>query len=136
MRKLCLDVGTVRTGIALSDELNILATGIEVLKRKHNESDYIYISNLCKEKNVNEIIIGYPLNMDGTKGDKVKEIEEFSEKLKQFTNIPIKFWDERLTTVEAEEYLIEAGYRREERRKIIDKVAAQIILQSYLDSNK
>ncbi|MCR4661251.1 MAG: Holliday junction resolvase RuvX [Clostridia bacterium] len=135
MKKMCLDIGTVRIGIAFSDELNILATGFDVYKRKNSDADFEYFSNLATEKKCDEIIIGYPINMDGTKGDKILEIENFANMLKEKTTIPIKFWDERLTTVEAEEYLIEAGYRREERRKIIDKVAAQIILQSFLDSN-
>lgn len=134
MRKLALDIGTVRIGIASSDPMGIIASGYETYVRSGNiEKDMTYIAELAENKGCDTIVLGLPLNMDGSEGDKVKEIKEFAEVLKNYTNIKIDFQDERWSTVSAEKMLIESSVRREKRKKVIDKVAATIILQTYLD---
>lgn len=136
MRKMALDYGEVRIGIAFSDLLNIIANGYETYTRKDLETDLNYLQKLCKEKEVDTIIIGLPINMDGTEGERAIATREFAEKLKEKTNLPIKFLDERLTSVSAEKLLIEADMRREKRKQVIDKISATIILQNYLDMLK
>lgn len=134
MRKIALDVGTVRIGIATSDPMGIIASGYETFVRsKDEEGDLKKIALLAEEKQADTFVIGLPLNMDGTEGEKVVEIREFADKLSRFTDKKIVFQDERLTTVSAEKVLIESGMRREKRKQVIDKVAATIILQSYLN---
>ncbi len=133
MRKMALDYGDVRIGIAFSDIMNIIANGYETYVRKNLDEDLTYLSNLCAEKEVDTIIMGLPLNMDGTEGDRAKLTKEFAQLLSSKTNIPIKFLDERLTSVSAERMLIEASVRREKRKQVIDKISATIILQNYLD---
>ena len=134
MRKLALDIGTVRIGIASSDPMGIIASGYETYVRSGNiEKDMTYIAELAENKCCDTIVLGLPLNMDGSEGDKVKEIKEFAEVLKNYTAIKIDFQDERWSTVSAEKMLIESSVRREKRKKVIDKVAATIILQTYLD---
>ncbi len=134
MRKLALDIGTVRIGIASSDPMGIIASGYETYVRSGNiEKDMTYIAKLAENKGCDTIVLGLPLNMDGSEGDKVKEIKEFAEVLKNYTAIKIDFQDERWSTVSAEKMLIESSVRREKRKKVIDKVAATIILQTYLD---
>ena len=136
MRKMALDYGEVRIGVAFSDLLNIIANGYETYVRKDLETDLNYLNNLCKEKQVDTIVIGLPINMDGTEGERAVATREFAEKLKEKTNLPIKFLDERLTSVSAEKLLIEADMRREKRKQVIDKISATIILQNYLDMLK
>ena len=136
MRKMALDYGEVRIGIAFSDMLNIIANGYETYTRKDLETDLNYLSKLCKEKEVDTIVFGLPINMDGPEGERVVATREFAEKLKEKTNLTIKFLDERLTSVSAEKLLIEADIRREKRKQVIDKISATIILQNYLDMIK
>lgn len=133
MRKIALDIGNVRIGIASSDILGIIAGGYETYTRRDPVSDMKYIAGFCREKNADTIVIGIPYNMDGTEGDRVKLTKEFAEELKKYTDANIVFQDERLTTVQAERMLIDGGVRRDKRKQVIDKVAATIILQSYLD---
>lgn len=134
MRKIALDVGDVRIGIATSDPMGIIASGYETyIKTNNEEKDFIYFSELAKQKQCDTFVIGLPINMDGTEGPRAIMVREFGEKLKKYTEIKVVFQDERLSTVSAEKALIEGGMRREQRKKVIDKVAASIILQSYLD---
>lgn len=134
MRKLALDVGDVRIGFATSDIMGIIASGYETYTRKGAPKDYEYIAEFCKNNQVDTVVIGLPVNMDGTEGDRVIITREFAEELKPYIGErKIVFQDERLTTVQAERMLIQGGVRREKRKKVIDKVAATIILQSYLD---
>lgn len=135
MRKIALDIGDVRIGIATSDPLGIIASGYETYVRKNSDDDFRYISKLCKEKEADTIVIGLPINMDGTSGIRVQIVRDFGTKLKTFIEeqIKIAYLDERLTTVQAERMLISSGVRRDDRKKIIDKVAATIILQTYLN---
>ncbi len=130
---MALDYGEVRIGIAFSDIMNIIANGYETYTRQNLDKDLEYLSNLCKEKEVDTIVVGLPVNMDGTEGDRAVKTREFAEKLSSVSGLPIKFLDERLTSVSAEKMLIEASVRREKRKQVIDKISATIILQNYLD---
>ena len=136
MRILGIDLGTVRIGFAISDPLKMFATSIEEYKRKSLNSDIEHILGLIKEYEIDTIVLGYPLNMDGTKGIKCTETEEFAKELAQKTNIKIEYQDERLTTVSAQKMLIDSGCKLNKRRNVVDKVSASIILQAYLDRRK
>ena len=136
-RVMALDFGDARRGIAMSDIMKIIANGYETYKRVSEEKDLQYIVGLVKPNAVDEIVFGLPINMDGTEGDRVLRTREFADKLQQLIpNVKISFQDERLTTVTGERMLIEAGVRREKRKGVIDKIAATIILQQYLDCKR
>jgi len=136
-RVMALDFGDARIGIAMSDIMKIIANGYETYKRVSEEKDLQYIVGLVKPNAVDEIVFGLPINMDGTGGDRVLRTREFADKLQQLIpNVKISFQDERLTTVTGERMLIEAGVRREKRKGVIDKIAATIILQQYLDCKR
>ena len=133
MRKMALDYGEVRIGIAFSDLLNIIANGYETYTRRGEQVDIEYLCNLAKEREVDTIILGLPVNMDGTEGERAQATREFGTKLQEASGLNIKYFDERLTSASAERLLIEADMRREKRKQVIDKVSATIILQNYLD---
>lgn len=136
MRMLGLDIGTKRIGVAVSDELLLTAQGQDSIERKGLDRDLSEIGNLVKNNNVSEIIVGLPLNMDGTYSAKTKEVIEFLDHLLGVVKIPVKTWDERLTSVQVERTLLEANLSRRKRKRLSDKLAAQVILQSYLDRAK
>jgi len=136
MRILGLDFGTKRIGVAISDELLITAQGLQTIERRALDADLDKIRNVIKENGVSEVVVGLPLNMNGTYSAKTKEVVQFMDSLSKAIDIPVKTWDERLTTMQAERALLEADVSRAKRRKVADKLAAQIILQSYLDSRK
>ena len=131
-----MDVGTKRIGIAVSDEMLLTAQGLETLQRKTRDKDLCEIRSLLKEYSVCELVAGLPLNMDGSYSAKTKEVIEFLDGLSKGIDVPIKMWDERLTSVQAERAMLEADLSRAKRRRLSDRLAAQIILQSYLDSRK
>ncbi len=133
MRKLGVDLGQVRIGLALSDALNIFASALETYYRKNLEQDLKHIADIANKNDVDVIVFGLPLNMDGTQGEKCQETYDFANELKKYCNQKIVFIDERLTTVSAEKVLIDANVSRRDRKEVIDKVAATFILQSYLD---
>ena len=134
-RKVALDVGDVRIGVAVSDMLGITANPRETYVRKGKtfEEDIAYFVNYAKIEDADAFVIGLPLNMDGTEGPRVEVTRVFGDALKEASGLDIIYVDERLTTVSAENLLISADVRREKRKTVIDKVAATIILQSYLD---
>ena len=134
MRILCLDIGDVRIGVAVSDPLGISTNGIETHLSCGTDADVTYFAELAHSLHAEKILLGLPLNMDGTEGDRAEKVRAFGALLTEKSGLPIDYEDERLTTVEAEEMLIEAGLSRQERRKVIDKVAAEIILRSYLNT--
>lgn len=134
MRILALDVGTKTIGVAVSDELGIIANGVKNLKRKAIENDLYALKEIVDELNPALILIGIPYNIDGSIGKRGKQIIEFSKNIKEFFDITVEFWDESFSTVNAEKALIEADLSRKKRKKIIDKMAAVVILQEYLDS--
>ena len=133
MRIMALDVGSRTIGIACSDALLMTAQGIETIRRTSLENDFKRLSELISEYEVHELVVGMPKNMNGTKGERAEKTEEFVEKMKEVINLPITFWDERLSTVMEERQLIAADVSRKKRKDVIDKMAAVVILQGYLD---
>ncbi|MBI1861612.1 MAG: Holliday junction resolvase RuvX [Deltaproteobacteria bacterium] len=135
-RILCLDVGHKRTGVAVCDETRTLASPVEVLDSTNRK---VLIANVVKraeELGVGTIVVGLPLDQEGDVGRDAVRVRHFIAALREKTSLAVLEWDERFSTVEAERTLIEADFSREERRKVIDKVAATIILQSYIDHLK
>lgn len=136
-RTMALDYGEVRIGIAISDLMGIVANGVETYTRTKNiDVDIEHIAKIIAERNVKLLVVGLPLNMDGTEGERVAATKAFVNKLLEKINIKVDYIDERLTSVSAEELLLSADVSRSKRKKVIDKIAATIILQNYLDSNK
>lgn len=136
MRILGLDIGMVRIGIAQSDELEIIASPLEVYKRTNSiNNDAKYISSIISKNNIGKVVVGLPLKMDGSASTSVDMVEEFIEKMKKFTDVEFIMQDERFSTVTASKILIEGNVRREKRKGVVDKLAATIILQNYLDRN-
>lgn len=133
MRVMALDVGTKRIGIALSDPLLITAQGLQTFNRTTLEEDIKGLWELIHLHEVSRLVVGLPKNMDGSIGFKAEEIREFIDQLTAMEPMEIIWIDERLTTVSAERTLLEADVSRAKRKKVIDKMAAMIILQSYLD---
>jgi putative Holliday junction resolvase len=137
MRLIGIDYGTKRIGIAVSDALGITVTPLTVIKRKTEAQDIEEIRKIVLEKEAERIVIGLPLNMNGTPGILTGEIEAFAAKLKVATGVEIDYCDERLTSHEAEGFLIhKANMSREKRKEVKDKIAAYLILQTYLEKNK
>ena len=136
MRKIALDIGSRRIGVAQSDMLGIIATPTEVYTRRSLGLDAKYISDLAKKLEADTIVVGLPLKLDGSEGASVQMAREFAQELGRFTSAKIEFIDERFTTVSAERMLLESDMRRDKRRETIDMVAASIILQAYLDKKK
>ncbi len=138
MRIMGLDVGVKRIGIAISDPLGWTAQGHSVLHRTKINKDLEVLQQICREYAIEEIVLGYPLNMNGTVGPKAEEIKQFGKVLGDYLQLPISYWDERLSTVSAQRHLIAADVSRQKRKDVIDKLAAVNILQAYLDriSNK
>lgn len=136
MRALGLDVGTKTIGVALSDELGWTAQGLETIRRdeREPENDFLAIAELVQTHHVDTIVIGMPKNMNGSIGPSGQRSKEFAETLQSYVSCKIELWDERLTTVAAERLLIAADVKRNKRKRVIDKVAAVMILQSYLDA--
>lgn len=132
-----LDYGSKTVGVAVSDLLGVTAHGVETITRKEENKlrrTLARIEELTKEYQIETIILGYPKNMDDSVGERAKKTEEFRDMLIRRTGLPVILWDERLTTMEANEILIESGVRREDRKSVIDKVAAVLILRSYMDA--
>ncbi|MCI8488565.1 MAG: Holliday junction resolvase RuvX [Clostridia bacterium] len=136
MRILAIDYGDARIGLALSDESETLASPIGTYKSQTMRKDIDYIAALAKEKQAGLIVLGLPVNMDGSSGERVSKTKSFGNVLERVSGIQVEYKDERLTTVTAEQTLIECGMRREKRKQVIDTLSAQIILQSYLDARK
>ena len=137
MRIMGLDYGSKTVGVALSDPLGLTAQGIETIwreKENHLRQTLSRIAELAGENGVEQIVLGLPKNLNNTLGERAKRSLEFKEALERRTGLPVVMWDERLTTMEAEKVLMEAGIRRENRKQNLDKMAATLILQSYLDA--
>ena len=134
MRTLAIDHGTVRIGLAISDELGIIANPLEFVPAEPLSAALERLNKVCEEKQVALMLVGMPRNMDGSYGPAAAKVNEFIAALKTVSNIPIKTWDERLTSAQANRYLIQANVRREDRKQKVDKTAAAILLQSYLDA--
>jgi putative Holliday junction resolvase len=135
MRILGLDVGDRTIGVAISDELGWTAQGLEVIRRSEWVKDIARLRELVTQWDVGIIVVGYPKNMNNTIGPRAEMATEFAGKLAELLELPVKLWDERLTTMEAERILISADVSRAKRRKVIDKMAAVLILQNYMQAN-
>ncbi len=135
-RILALDVGTKRIGIAVSDEIELTAQGVDVLTRAGRNRDFARMREIIEKYSPSLLVVGMPLNMDGTLGESARQALAFADSLKDEFGIPVETWDERLTTVSSEKVLIEADVSRQKRKKVIDKVAATLILQSFMDSRR
>lgn len=135
-RVLALDLGKRRIGLALSDELGITAQGLQTLERSNIREDLAKLAELISEKNVSLILMGNPLHMSGDESRQTQYTREFAERLQAATGLPIEFRDERLTTVEAERVLRQSGISIQKRAKAVDRLAAVILLESYLDSRR
>ncbi len=138
MRALGVDYGEKRIGLAISDPLGIIAQGLKVVSAKDffQKKSIEEFKGLIKEFKISKIVVGFPLNMDGSIGKKGNEVQSFVEQLKKHIFLPFVMWDERLTTVTAENILINADLSRKRRKKVVDKITAAIILQGYLDRQK
>jgi putative holliday junction resolvase len=133
MRILGLDHGTKRIGVAVSDELKMIAQPLEFVLAEPFAKFLERLKEIIREKEVEMILVGMPRNMDGSYGPAALKVQEFVSVLKDALTIPIKTWDERLTSAQANRFLIEGEVRREKRKEKVDKTAAAILLQSYLD---
>ena len=136
MRMLGLDYGSRTVGVAVSDPLGITAHGVETITRKEENKlrrTLARIEELIGEYQIEMIVLGYPKNMDDSIGERAKKTEEFRDMLVRRTDLPVVLWDERLTTMEANDILIESGVRRENRKRVIDKIAAVLIIRSNMD---
>lgn len=136
MRILGLDFGSRTVGVAVSDPLGITAQGVEIVRRERENKlrqTLARIEELVKEYEVESIVLGYPKNMNNTEGERCEKTQEFKEMLERRCGLPVILWDERLTTVMADQTMMEEGIRREDRKQYVDKLAAVFILQGYLD---
>lgn len=139
MRIMGLDYGSRTVGVAISDALLLTAQGIETITREREDKlrrTLARIDALCREYDVEKIVLGFPKHMNNSIGERAEKSLEFAELLKKRTGLPVLMWDERLTTVEANRTLMESGVRRENRKDYVDRIAAVFILQGYLDSRR
>ena len=139
MRIMALDFGSKTVGVAVSDPLLLTAQGVEIIRRKEENKlrqTLARIEELISEYEVTKIVLGLPLNMDDSEGERAVTSREFKDKIERRTGIPVTMWDERLTTVEADEIMNEARIRGKDRKEYVDMIAAQIILEDYLNSMK
>ena len=134
-RIVCLDIGDVRIGIAVSDPTGTIASPVEVIRRVGWGPDTLKIKAICDRYETNRILSGLPLNMDGSEGFQAQKVRDFCAQLEK-SGLNVIFQDERLSTVSAEEVLIEGGVSRSGRRQVVDKLAASVILQQWLESQK
>ena len=135
-RILALDYGTKRIGVALSDELRWTAQPLETFERRTLDRDVTHIASLVNTHEVGQVVLGFPLQLDGREGPAVQAMREFAVRLEQGLSVPLVLWDERLTTKAAEDLLIAADVSRKKRKGAVDRVAAAILLQSYLASRE
>jgi len=136
MRIMGLDIGSRTIGIAISDELGMTAQGVKTIKRTSMEEDFKEIAQIIAQFKVDKIVIGLPKNMDGTIGKQAEVVFQWVKAAKEKTHLPLVTWDERLSTVEASKILLEADLSRKKRKGVIDKLAAVLILQGYLNQSR
>lgn len=136
MRAMGLDVGTKTVGVALSDELSLTAQGLTTVRRTNLKADLAALKAIIQEHAVTRIVVGLPLNMDGTEGPRAEASRKLGEVLGEASGLPVEYWDERLSTVAAERVLLEADVSRQKRKQVIDQMAAGIILQGWLDAQR
>jgi putative Holliday junction resolvase len=134
-RILAIDYGTKRIGLAVSDPLGITAQSVGVVMRKGKKKDIAEIKKVIEDRGVDKIVVGLPLNMNGSEGTLYGAVKKFGKKLEEALGLPVVYHDERLTTVQAEKVLLSGDVSRKKRRAVIDKIAAQLLLQNYLTSH-
>lgn len=135
-RLLGVDYGQVRIGLAICDSEQIIASPLSVYRRRDAGADAEFFRQLVVQEDVSGLVVGLPLHMSGDESGKAREARAFGEWLSQVTSLPVDYWDERFTTLEADEYLRGAGMSSAKRRQRVDKVAAQIMLQAYLEAHR
>jgi putative holliday junction resolvase len=135
-RILGLDVGSRRIGIAVSDPLGITAQGLDTLQRRNKRHDLAYLEEVIRSYDVKEIVVGLPLRMSGVEGTQAEKIQAFAEDLRKRFNLPVHLWDERLTSAEANRLLRETELSIEKRGKAVDRMAAVLILQGWMEQRK
>jgi putative Holliday junction resolvase len=133
-RILAIDYGSRRMGLAVSDPLGITAQGLETLERRNKRRDFAYLEKVLRKYEVQEIVLGYPLHMSGEAGAQSEKVAAFAEELRQKFNLPVYLWDERLTSAEANRVLREAEVSIQKRARAVDRMAAVLILQSFLQA--
>jgi putative holliday junction resolvase len=133
---MALDLGDKRIGVAVSDELGLTAQGLDTLIRTSADADLGALRKIVEEHGVDRIVIGLPVNMNGTEGLRAVSARAFASRLEETLSLPCVLWDERLTTKAAERVLIEADVSRKKRKGVVDRLAAQLILQGYLEANR
>lgn len=133
-RILGIDYGDVRIGLAISDPLGLTAQGLEVIRRQTESEDMQRIAEVIQTYDVQKIVLGFPKNMNGTIGPRGEITQQFAKQLEQEFQLTVVLWDERMSSLAAERILIEADVRRNKRKQVVDKMAAAIILQNYMDS--
>ncbi|ADO74251.1 Holliday junction resolvase RuvX [Stigmatella aurantiaca] len=136
MRTLGLDLGTKTIGVAVSDGLGLTAQALTTVRRTNLKADLAALAELAREHEASRIVLGLPLNMDGSEGPRAEASRKFADALGQALHLPVEFWDERLSTVAAERTLLEADLTRAKRKQVIDQMAAQFILQGWLDAHQ
>ena len=136
LRALCLDLGSKRIGVAISDPFGLIGQALETIASTNLERDVLKVLEIVKNYDVTEIVLGLPYNMDGSEGPQVEKVRKFKTMLTEKVSVPIFEWDERLSTVAAERTLLEADMSRARRRKVVDRLAAALILQGYLDHRR
>ena len=136
MRILGVDYGDSRIGLSVCDEMEILASPLVTIKSLSMKKNIDSVSDIAKRENVSLIVVGLPLNMDGSEGERAGKSRAFGRVLERVSGIKVEYFDERLTSVEAEEIMQSVGVKKDKRKNIVDRIAAQLILQSYIDANK
>lgn len=136
MRTLAIDYGDVRIGVAVSDALGVTAQGLETIPNKGKKGVLEALKKVASEYGVTEVVIGLPVNMDGTLGPRAKGVNDLVPVLEEALGVPVKTWDERLSSRQVERLMLEGGLSRQKRREKSDRMAATLILQSYLESRR
>ncbi len=136
MRTMGLDVGTKTVGVAVSDELGLTAQPVTTVRRTNLRADLKALAELTEEHSVTRYIVGLPLNMDGSEGERAAASRAFGAALQRQQELPVDYWDERLTTVAAQRVLLEADVSRAKRKQVVDQLAAALILQGWLDAQQ
>lgn len=136
MKIMAVDLGLARTGIAVCDPMETLASPVGTIAERDMGRLLEKVAVMAAEQQAAELVVGHPRNMDGSRGESAQRAEEFARQLEEITQLPVKLWDERLTTTSAIGYLNQADIRGKKRKAVVDTVAATIILQDYLDSRR
>lgn len=135
-RILAIDLGERRMGLAISDPLHIIAQGLPTAERRNKREDMNFIKSLMKKFEAGKILLGHPLNMDGSHGPSAERAERFAAALEKHLGLPVELWDERLTSVEAHHLMRDAGLGHQERGRNVDQMAATLLLQNYLEAER